>query len=57
MVVVGLLADFLFAVDGVGGRGVAWHETGEDGALMQGEGFVLFRGVVRLAERKSDTSG
>ena len=46
MVVAGLLADFPFAVGGVGGRGVAGHETGEDGPLMSGEGFGLFRCVV-----------
>jgi hypothetical protein len=46
VVVAGLLADFPFAVGGVGGRGITGHETSEDGALMQGEGFGLFRCVV-----------
>lgn len=46
MVVAGLFADFPFAVDRVGGRGVVGHETSEDGALMSGEGFGLFRVVV-----------
>ena len=42
VVVVGLLADFPFAVDGVGGFGVVRYEAGEDGAFMRGEGFGLF---------------
>lgn len=46
VVVAGLLADFPFAVGGVGGCGVAGYEASEDGALMRGEGFGLFRGIV-----------
>ena len=57
VVVAGLLADFPFAVDGVGGCGIAGHEASEDGALMGGKGFGLFRCVVRLTERVSDASG
>ena len=57
MVVAGLLADFPFAVGGMGGRGVAGHEARKDGTLMRGEGFGLFRCVVRLTERESDASG
>ena len=57
VVVAGLLADFPFAVCGVGGRGVAGYEASEDGTLMSGEGFGLFRVVVGLTERESDVAG
>ena len=55
VIVVGLLAYFPFAVDGVGD--VAGDEASEGGALMSSEGFGLFRCVVRLTERESDASG
>ena len=35
VVVAGLLADFPFAIGGVGGRGVVGYEAREDGALMR----------------------